>query len=138
MRSLTLLDMHNRYRFCFQAISVFLLIFTCSSHLASAAHSGAVDSTVLGRFTNETLGGLEGTLPASKAELRKKNAILQTEVDDLDTKVAVLDAKNTEEEAVINNLIKQVNQLTPGYNGTNGLNGINGTTGPVGFTSTAT
>ena len=75
--------------------------------------AGAVDSTVLGRFTNETLGGLEGTLPASKAELRKKNAILQTEVDDLDTKVAVLDAKNTEEEAVINNLIKQVNQLTP-------------------------
>ncbi|CAL5224314.1 g6981 [Coccomyxa viridis] len=53
------------------------------------------------------------------------------EVQDLKAEIAEY---KTETSAVIDQLVGEVNSLTPGYNGTNGLNGVNGTSGPSGTT----
>ena len=55
---------------------------------------------------NVTLSSLESVLPASKAELRTKTTNLQTEITDVQ-------AKNAEDRVLINNLVIQVNKLTP-------------------------
>ena len=69
---------------------------------------------------NETLGGLATVLPASKAEVRAKNAGLQAELANLQAnntqlkaEVATLQAGNAAEETLLNNLVLQVNKLTP-------------------------
>ena len=79
-----------------------------------------INQNLLAGTISGTLSGFEGILPASKAEVRAKDATLESEVANLQaknaglhTEVATLTADNTAEEAVINTVIAQVNKLTP-------------------------
>ncbi len=92
-------------------------------------------------ITNSTFGGLANFLPASKTEVRVKDANLQTEIASLQAnnarlsaevaslqaenavvqaenaktaaEVATLQAKNSEDEALLHTIALQVNELTP-------------------------
>lgn len=68
---------------------------------------------LLGGIKNETVGSLENVLPASKAQVRIENAKLQAEVVNLQAENANLQAEVTEDRALLNTVISQVNKLTP-------------------------
>ena len=71
-------------------------------------------------IANETLGGLATVLPASKAEVRAKDAGIQTQIASLQSEnaqltaeVATLQTENARDQATLNALVLQVNMLTP-------------------------
>ena len=85
------------------------------------------DARIHAGITNETFSGLEGFLPASKAEVRINDANSQAEIAALEIEharlqadnaglsidVADLQAENKEDQALLNTIIAQVNNLTP-------------------------
>ena len=80
----------------------------------------SANAALLGDITHTTLGGLATVLPASKAEVRNKDADLQTELTNLQARnanlkaeVAALTAGHAEVQAVIKTVIQQVNKITP-------------------------
>ena len=77
-------------------------------------------SRLVQSITNQTLGGLASVLPASKAEVRVKDAGFQTQIAglqsenvELSAQVANLQTENAQDEAALNSLVLQVNMLTP-------------------------
>ncbi|CAL5228058.1 g11124 [Coccomyxa viridis] len=62
--------------------------------------------SLLGSLNSRPFGTLDNILPASKADFHYGDAALQAEVTDLQ-------AENVKDEALLNNVILQVNKLTP-------------------------
>ena len=78
------------------------------------------NAVLLGGINNGTVGRLASVLPASKAEVRSKDADLQAELANLRAKnvnleaeVAVLNADHAQQQALIENVILQVNKIAP-------------------------
>ena len=92
----------------------------CLSHLRCLMLGDSGNAALLGGITNATLGGLANVLPASKAEVRNKDADQQTELINLEAKnanlkaeVAALNADRAQKQAVIETVILQINKITP-------------------------
>ena len=113
-----------------------------ASNATSAARNDVAEAITKANKTDAA-----ALLPASRGEVQQQDSWLKAGEDELRTELqqqntaikAELTQQNVrlrQQDSTIDTLVKQVNALTPGFNGTNGLNGTQGPTGGPSLTHT--